>query len=309
MRALQEHDFDQLATRVVDGFMGGEKLADAAATAAMDHELAPDQIERLVESANTTAFLRLMEQQRTSANGNGPDMTREFDPIDARQIIEAIMGRIQVPGADGLAHAEPDGDTGPLPDEVGEAEALSARGAPAATAPKDSPIDDNNGPFPKGDKQKAKEKAVDQPPKKPAARAPDKDEAKEAVFRRLRVDKLAGILEDQLRQAELAFGDASSRLDHVMRLAHGAPTMAAFEKDALALHDDEVGIAVLNGIRGSRGLGPLSPSEARQKYAALADRHVVEESRATREFDTLVKIAREAHRLHAGIEHLRAQCI
>lgn len=305
MPAFQEQDFDRLAATVVDGFMRGEKLADAATTAAMDHELSPDQIERLVETANTAAFLRLMEQQRASAVGSGPDMTREFDPIDARQIIESIMGRIQVPGHEVAPHPEPDGDEGPLPDET-----LVHEGDPTATEPKkDPPIDDdNNGPFPKGPKQKAKEDAGGRPAKKPPARAPAKDEAKEAMFRQLRLEKLAGILEDQLQQAELCFGEAAERLDHVFQLAHGAPGIDAFEKDALALHGDEIGGAILNEVLRQRGRPLLSISDVQHKHAALRDRHVVEENRATREFDTLVKIAREARRLSAGIEHLRAQC-
>lgn len=308
MPALQEQDFDRLAARVVDGFMGGDKLADAAATAAMDHELSPDQIERLVETANTVAFLRLMDQQRARATGSGPDMTREFDPIDARQIIEAIMGRIQVPGHEAEPHPEPDGDEGPLPNEIGEGEGLIARGSPKATALKEPPIDDDNdGPFPKGQRQKAKEDAS-RPPKKPPARAAERDEAKEAMFRRLRLEKLAGILEDQLQQAELCFGEAAERLDRVFRLAHGAPDMDTFEKDALALHGDEIGGAILNEILRQHGRPLLSISDLQHKHAALQNRHIVEESRAAREFDTLVKIAREARRLAAGIEHVRAQC-
>ena len=106
MRALQDNDFEQMATRVVDRFMSGSKLADAATDEAMGGQLTPDQIERMVQAANTMAFLRLMEQQKAQATGAGPDMTHEFDPIDTRQIMEQIMGQVPTPHAD-MGEARP----------------------------------------------------------------------------------------------------------------------------------------------------------------------------------------------------------
>ena len=88
MRAFREQDFDQMAERVVDRFMNGDKLADAATAEAMGGELNPDQIARLVQSANTMAFLRLMDQQKAQG---GADMTHEFDPIDPRQVLQQIV--------------------------------------------------------------------------------------------------------------------------------------------------------------------------------------------------------------------------
>ncbi len=55
MRPYREQDFDQMATRVVDRFMTGQKLADVAAQEAQQSQLNPDQIERLTHSANTMA--------------------------------------------------------------------------------------------------------------------------------------------------------------------------------------------------------------------------------------------------------------
>lgn len=313
MRAYQEHDFEKMATRVVDRFMNGEKLADVAAAEAQQCQLNPDQIDRLAHSANTMAFLRLMEQQKAQGK---PDMTSEFDPIDARQILQLLMGQMggAHPDAGAMPHLEPDGDEGPLPDEthggpvgfVGEGEAQLAMGNnQLKNAP---PIDDDNdGPFPKGQKQKAKDDGDKKPKKAPPSDA-KKDEAKEAAFRARRMRKLADVLEDQLKQAELAFDDAFGALQTQLRRAHGAPSAAAFEKDALALHDSPAGRVVLAMVQESRGWPVTTPDEANVKTAALADRHLVDDTEANRTFAALVKIATEASRIKQGIEHVRGQC-
>ena len=311
MRAYREQDFDKMAERVVDRFMQGEKLADAATAEAMGGELNPDQIARMVQAANTQAFLRLMEQQKSQGV---PDMTSEFDPIDPRQVIQQLVQSVDVPHADAPPHAEPDGDECPLPDEMGaahsapmgEGEAMLAAGDNGG--PKEPPVDDDNdGPFPKGKKQKAKDDD-DKPKKKGPPKAPEKDEPKEAAFRARRLRKFADVLEDQYKQAEWAFEDAFANLQRHLSRAHGAPTMDAFEKDALALHGDDYGIVVLNMVRADRGLPQLEFEAARTKVAALVDRHIVEETEVTVIFDRLVKIATEASKLQRSAAHVRELC-
>lgn len=328
MRAYREQDYDQMASRVVDRFMRGDKLADVAALEAQQGQLNPDQIERLVHSANTMAFLRLMDQQKAQGT---PDMTGEFDPIDARQIMQLLMGAQGGGHAapdmhggmpQGMQHGAPDSDAMPLPDEMGgmgehhapppfDGEGggtppeFGADGGP----PKGPPIDDDDGPFPKGSKQKAKddEGKKDKPKKEPAAE-PKKDEAKEAAFRAQRMRKLADVLDDQLKQAELAFDDAYGRLSTCLRQAHGAPTEHAFEKDALALHGDDVGVVILGMVQEGRGWTVTPADQAHTKTAALADHHLVDDTEVNRTFSALVKIATEAARLKQGAEYARQQC-
>jgi len=340
MRALREQDFDQMAERVVDRFMNGDKLADAATDEAMGGELNPDQIARMVQAANTQAFLRLMDQQKAQGV---PDMTNEFDPIDARQVIQQIIGQTvphdqgtpmgghdtpsgMSPHGDfgdrsGMKPGDPDPDLGPLPNEMGgapgmhPAECVDPPGA-GGPDPHDSMCvdkdDDNDGPFPKGEKQKAKDDKdkgdKDKPKKKAPPKSPEKDEPKEAAFRDRRFHKLAAVLEDQYKQAEWAFEDTFANLGLQLRRAHGAPSPAAFEKDALALHGHEVGIVVLNMVKESQGLTPISFEDAQTKTAALTDRHLVDDTEANRTFAALVKIAVEANRLRLGAAHARAQC-
>lgn len=316
MRAFREQDFDQMAERVVDRFMNGDKLADAATQEAMGGELNPDQIARLAQSANTMAFLRLMEHQKSQG---GHDMTNEFDPIDARQIIQQLIAQaspmVQGHPADatgGMGGMPPQGDMGgdegPLPDEMGRHDlGGDDPDDPTPSADGDDDAADDDGPFPKGPKQKAKDDK-DKPKKKAPPFAAKKDEPKEAAFREHRLRKFADVLEDQYKQAEWAFEDNLANLTRHLNRAHGAPTMEAFEKDALALHGHDIGFVVLNMVRGERGLSSIEFDDARSKVAALADRHIVEETEATRIFDRLVKIARDAAKLRGGATHVRSLC-
>lgn len=329
MRAFQEQDFDQMAERVVDRFMNGDKLADAATAEAANGALNPDQIARMVQAANTQAFLRLMDQQKAQGV---PDMTNEFDPIDARQIVQQLISQVNVPHMDGAGggmppmpgggmppHAEPDGDEGGMPpgggmppmppggDEGPLPNEMHDLGGDEPDAPDGDSDDDNDGPFPKGEKQKAKDDGDKKNKKKPPF-PPKKDEPKEAAFRSRRIDKLASVLEDQYKQAEWAFEDVFANLGQQLRRAHGAPSVASFEKDALALHGHEIGVVVLNMVKESQGLPALTFEDANAKTAALADRHLVDDTETNRTFATLVKIAVDANRLRLGAAHARSQC-
>lgn len=324
MRAYHERDYDDMAGRVVERFLRGEtKLADAAVQEAMSGQLNPDQIERLVQAANTMAFLRMMEARKAEG---APDMTHEFDPVDTASVLQSIVGQTpfqhDMDLMEGHGGAPPPVSSGSdeLPDEMsarrappsfGEGE---AQGMAGNHAPKASPIDDNDGPFPKGEKQKAKEDASsskdvgDDKPKKEPPKPAEKDEKKEAAIRHRRMRKLADVLDDQYLQAELAFEEGYQRLTRQFKLAHGAVQFDVFEKDAMSLDGSEHAALVLNLLREERGLPPVDATVTRAKHAELSDRHVVPDTEATRLFEHLVRIACEADRVKRGADHARALC-
>jgi hypothetical protein len=335
MRPYTERDFDDMARRVVDKFASEQlPLADGAAHEAMQGQLNPDQIERLVQAANTMAFLRMMEEREQGRGGGMLDLTSEFDPADTRGVLQHILQ--QTPGMSGggeheMPHAEPDGDEwSPLPDEMAahhggppmegaapggeEAEMPDLAGGGGSGPPKKDkskapPIDeDNDGPFPKGDKQKAKDDGEKDKKKKSPAKAPEKDEKLAAVVHDRRLRKLADQLDDQLLQAELDFDDGYARLGQALKVAHNAPKLEALEKDAVALDGGPYTVAVLNLLREERGLESLDAGAARTKHAEITDRHVVSEYPALREFEKLAKIAEEADKLRRGAEYVRSQC-
>lgn len=281
MPILRENDFDEAAGRAVTRFLsGGSKLADAVAEEAVHGSMNPDQIERLVQAANTMAFLRMMEERKNQGAG---DLLHEFDPTDARHVIQMIVGAEDAPPV-GQAPPGPEGSLGAaddLPDEMA-AVRRPPNGAPEEKGPEKNEAKDD-----------AKDKAK---------------EEKAAALRANRMRKLAGILEDQFRQAELAFEDRYAELGNCFRRAHAPLDFASFEKDALAECGSDVGVHVLNAMREERGLAALDHGAAREKVASLADRHIADDTTELRLFGQIVKIAEEANRLREGVAWMRARC-
>lgn len=360
MPTLREQDFDKMATHVVDQFLNGKaKLAEAAAEAASENGLNPDQIERLSQSANTMAFLRMMDQRKQEGAG---DLMHEFEPIDARHVIKLVIDDAGVhvePMNEGAPQGAPMGgtpDAMELPDEMSGMHMNPAEGAPGH---EDSPAveqceegchEQHDPPGVQTEMQHAEPEGAagfgpapfgqpnaPMPPKKKAPEAAPKGfgaapfgkkkspapfekkepkadavaemkEQKEATLRVNRFRKLAGVMEDQYRQAEWSFEDAFEKLAVRFKRVYSDVSFTAFEKDALAEYGDAVGIGVLNMLRERRGLEALDAPSTMSKVAALADRHVSEESPELHLFEGLVKIAADASKLRKGIDYVRARC-
>ncbi len=322
MPILREQDFDKMATEVVNQFLSGSaKLADAAAHAAMSAGMNPDQIERLVQSANTMAFLRMMEQRKEQ----GQDLTHEFDPIDSRQVIRIVIDEtgVHVDPGPGMnagpsmdAGGPPMGGEDELPDEMSgipeglpgheetESPTEEAEEQEAAHDGPFPPAKKKDGPPKKDKKDTSAEKKDDGDEKK---EPPKEESPKEAALRQRRQRKLADIMEDQFRQAEWAFEDAYGELAQRFKRAQTAVPYEAFEKDAMVEHGNGPGLAVLNMFRADRGLPALEPTE-NEKLAALHDHHVSDDTPEMRMFERLVKIATDAAKLRQGVEWLRDQC-
>ena len=282
MRAWREQDFDRMATRVVDQYLSGRaKLADAEAVEAREAGLNPDQIERLTPSANTMTFLRMMEDRKAQGAG---DLTQEFDPIDARQVLRIVIDDTGVHvdrGATGGDENTP-AEAYALPDEMG---AMRCPPPGVATPPTEGLADD-----PVSDRK---------------SKATSRKQAELAI---LRARKLAAVFDDQIRQAEWAFEDAHEQLVARFRRVYNDVTYESFEKDALAEHGDAIGLTVLNLVRESRRLTPLDATQGFEKAAALEGRHVSEDTPELRLFETLVKVARGAAELKRSLGLLRERC-
>jgi len=325
MPSLREQDFDKLAERVVGRFLSGEaKLADAAAEEATSSGLNPDQIERLTQSANTMAFLKMMDQRKQQGAG---DLMHEFDPIDSRHVIKIVIDNAGVhvepqgqdaapsgpmgPGA--MPAGAPGGDMNELPDEMSAARMNPAEGEPGH---EDSPEvedceEDCHGkldpPGVKTKKRKPVMEARDGEDENDDEAAGVGESPKQAMHRVMRMRKLAGVMEDQYHQACWAFEDGFAKLASRFKIATNAASFDAFEKDARAEYNDAYGDAILDALRSTRGLEAVGAS-AREKTASNADYHVSDDTKELRAFEALVKIAAEADKLKRGVEWMRTQC-
>lgn len=311
MPVLSERDFDKLAAQVVDQFLAGDtQLASAAAKVASSSQLNPDQIERLVQTANTQTFLRMMDQRKEAGE---EDLMHEFDPIDSRQVIRIVIDEagvhIQGPhdhgndaggeGGEGLeglegaegAEAEATEHEDELPDEMAEVRAPppdeEEEAAAAATVEEAG---------------EAEEAAKD------LQELQGKKDEKEAALRQQRMRKLATILADDYLQQELSFEEQFATLATRFKRAHVELPFDVFEKDAFAETHDAVGANVLNALRGSQGLPALDLDLPQEKTAAFADHHVSDDSPELQMFEDLVKLAHESLKTQRGLDWLRSQC-
>lgn len=299
MPVLSERDFDKLAARIVDQFLDGDtKLADAAAKIASDSQLNPDQIERLVQSANTQTFLRMMDRRKEAGE---EDLMHEFDPIDSRQVIRIVIDEAGVHISGPHDHGDDEGaaeeagkeivDENELPDEMA---ALQQEGGEEA-------------------EEEAVAAAVEETEE--AATAAEevqelqaKKEEKKAALHAQRMRKLADILEDQYLQHAWAFEEQFDELATRFKRAHLERPFEAFEKDALAECGDNAGVSILNALRETRGLPAIASDVWQEKTAALADRHISEDSPELQQFEALTKLAHESQKVQRGLEWIRSQC-
>jgi len=312
MPSLREQDFDKLAERVVSRFLSGQaKLADAAAEEASTAGLNPDQIERLTQSANTMAFLKMMDQRKQQGAG---DLMHEFDPIDSRHVIKIVIDNAGV-------HVEPmGGDEQPhhdeqheLPDEMSGIRMNPAEGemghedSPEVEDCEEQCHEKLDPPGVKTKKRKPIVEARDGEDEHDEEAAGIEESPKQAMHRVMRMRKLAGVMEDQYHQACWAFEEGFAKLASRFKIATNAASFDDFEKDARAEYNDAYGDAVLDALRVARGQAPVGAG-AREKTAAQADYHVSDDTQELREFETLVKIAAEADKLKRDVQWLKTQC-
>ena len=303
MPVLSERDFDKLAARIVDQFLEGDtKLADAAAKIAASSQLNPDQIERLVQSANTQTFLRMMDQRKEAGE---EDLMHEFDPIDSRQVIRIVIDNagVHISGPhdhgddEGLEGIEGISEENKLPDEMAELRQETEGGEGGVELDEAA-----------AEAAAAEEAAEAAAAAETAQATQGKKEEKEAALRRQRMRKLAGLLEDQYLQHAWAFEEQFEKLAARFKRAHADLSYGVFEKDALAEIEDDAGTNILNLLRETRGLPAMELTAAREKTAALADRHVSNDSPELQMFEGLTKLAHESQKVQRGLEWIKSQC-
>lgn len=85
MRVLRLEDFEKMAREVVnDHFQSKVPLEDRLVKAAQDGELNPDQIQNLVQLANTLAHLTIFD------NKTGDDRIIDFSPVDPSNVLNKV---------------------------------------------------------------------------------------------------------------------------------------------------------------------------------------------------------------------------
>ena len=85
MPSFSRHDIDNFAFQAVRDLKEGTPLQDSVVKLAKDNQMNPEQIKRLVESTNTSAFLDSFKSK------TGNQRMVEFDVADASKAIESAL--------------------------------------------------------------------------------------------------------------------------------------------------------------------------------------------------------------------------
>lgn len=213
MRVLRAEDFEKMAREVVTDYLEHSVPLDSGlAKAAMDGGLNPDQIQNLVQLANTMAHLTLFDKKSDG------DKIIEFNPADPEVVLKKIYK-----GTDSIP-------------ECGE----------EVSVPEMSPTDkatDFFGDFP--DMSKKIRELVDKT-EEPSATIEGGSPARKSMVI-IKIRKVAEELKDRELASAIEYKEELDKLAAEFAKLYG-PSYAEFEKDALALRGTQA-IPVLSDVR------------------------------------------------------------
>ena len=272
MRVLQISDFEKLARDVVNAYTkNGVPLEDGVVKIADDMGLNPDQIQNLVQLANTLAHLSLFE-----AKDDGNKIV-DFSPADSDNVLKKVYS-----GSEGAAEAAT------APEEV------------AGTASDRDSVSDFFGDFPDLiGKVKAKIDAAPgiNPEGEPAPFMDSQPRHKVAMATKIR--KVASELDDRKQAAAYDYKEELDKLASSFAHLYG-PDYPDFEKSAIALRGRSA-LAPLSDIRNCLKLSTTAATTTQEKTACVIDADTQE----LRSLDTLIKFSNVYNECEEALAYLR----
>lgn len=258
MPTFSRHDIDTMAFRAADELKQGVTLHSSITKMARDNSMNPEQIKRLVESANTTAFLNQFKEK------TGNDRMVEFDVADPYKVIDEALGDRPASGTTPTISITISVDK--------PSEGLH-----------DS-VENENLPQDKISNYQYKVASYEELPVVKLARDESSlqlDTHKKAQLRDSLLTKLADC---NYRAADLA--------DDIARSFRGIYTRdkyAGLELDALATHGNAA-LPALQLVRSRLGMEKIANKLSAQQDYFLEDRHVVEESKELTKVSSIVEL-------------------
>lgn len=276
MPTFTRHDIENMGFKVAEQFRNGVSLHNAATKVAKDNQMNPEQIKRLVEAANTTAFLNEFKGK------SGNQRMVEFDVADPDKVIDEALGDSSAssvsphksPSISITISVDPDSslhdsvvdENISLPD-IGGGESKTASylgmGLGINSEPKETPMD---------------------------------------------VHKVAQVKESLLTKVADCNYRASDLADEIYanyKGIYGGEKYAQFEMDAFSLYGNSA-IPALQMVRNRLGMDKIARTLSPQQEFFLSDRHVVGSGNTT----NLTKLAKildlvgEYTKLSAAVDYL-----
>ena len=236
---MKRKDYEKKAEEAVRSFIDdGDTLQDSIVKIAHRDSLNPEQIKRVIEMANTGAFLELFKK-----TAGLEDRVVDFEVADPSKTIDAFYG----------SHPE-------------SSEKVAFDTSDYANHYFADVIDENE------DHTPQLEKVASQEEPEIAVEDPRKIQEEE-----IRSWKMASILQDRMANAEYSSRDIADKIAQNFRGIYSRDKYASFEKDAFALYGNEA-TYVSQAIRKRLGMSPLKGVPDNALVKSASEFHVVDAS-------------------------------
>lgn len=270
MPTFSRHDIDTMGFKVAEEFRNGSTLHDSIVKIAKHNQMNPEQIKRLVESANTTAFLNEFKGK------SGNQRMVEFDVADPSRVIDEALGSsgptsgapsisitISVDSKAGL-HDTVSDENNPLPELEPKSDKVASYLGPLFTAQEDTLSLDIN----------------------------QSERARDSLL-------------TKIASCNYGASDLADEISYDYRGIYTREKHASFELDAYSVHGNSA-VPALQLVRNRLGMPKIARALTPQEEFVLADRHVVDQENK----GNLAKVAQilelvDSHNQHkAAIDYL-----
>lgn len=222
---MRRSDYEKLAEKVVDALEDGGSLEEGVVEVAKEKSLNPEQIRRLVELANTAAFLRLFGET------SGDDRMVDFDVADPRAVIKKFFDSVPSSDSKSVTLTTSGGTDEDFFADITD----ELRGLPVEAA---------------GEK--------DEDPAE--AKTASEGTVPMGKFRKLRIEEM---LLDKVAAAGYAAEEIASDLARSFRGVYSQSKLAGFEADVVALHKEAAAPPIM-ALREVLGVKTASIEEAKK---------------------------------------------
>lgn len=274
MPTFTRHEIDSLGFEAAREFKSGSTLHSSVVKIARDNSMNPEQIKRLVESANTTAFLSAFKEK------TGNQRMVEFDVADPEKVIDEA---ISTPGVAAGSAGSPslaititiDRDSTSLHDSISDENAVQSNESTDKVASfSELPVI----------------KLARSQEELPTLTSYDKYKAKDSLL-------------TKLADCNYRASDLADSLADRFRGIYTRDKYAGLELDALSEYGNEA-LPALQMIRSRLNMEKISSSLSPQQEYFLQDRHIVEDTEPLNKVASIIKLCDEYKKLSASISYL-----
>lgn len=238
MPSFSRHDIDNFAFKAVKSLQQGTPLQESVVKLATENSMNPEQIKRLVESTNTSAFLDSFKSK------TGNQRMVEFDVADAAKAISSSLGS---------------GDSITI--------TISKDGAPSGDETLFDTIKDEFAP-----------KVASYGLEKVAySNKPERPKKKETKLSSYMSNKYKESLLDKVADFNYRASDLADEVSSYFKGIYSRDKYASFELDALSRYGNAA-MPALHMVRARLGMNKIARKLNPSEEYYLADRHVIEES-------------------------------